>query len=59
MTEKLYLTSIESGYYQSFNATVTEVDNEHITLDRTLFIPSEEVKIGTQVPYLARMAPSQ
>ena len=39
MTEKLYLTSIESGYYQSFNATVTEVDNEHITLDRTLFYP--------------------
>ena len=38
-TELLYLKSIESGYFTDFDATVSAVDEEHITLDRTLFYP--------------------
>jgi misacylated tRNA(Ala) deacylase len=39
MTEKLYLQSIEAGYYQKFNARVTAIDAEHVVLDQTLFYP--------------------
>ena len=39
MTEKLYLQSIEAGYFQNFSATITSVDTEHVVLDRTLFYP--------------------
>lgn len=39
MTEKLYLHSIESGYYQDFNATVTGVEGTKVILDQTLFYP--------------------
>lgn len=39
MTEKLYLHSIESGYYQDFNATVTGVEDTKVILDQTLFYP--------------------
>lgn len=39
MTEKLYLQSIESGYFQDFNATITGVEGTQVILDRTLFYP--------------------
>ena len=39
MTEKLYLQSIEAGYYQHFNASVTAVESDSVVLDRTLFYP--------------------
>jgi misacylated tRNA(Ala) deacylase len=39
MTEKLYLQSIEAGYFQNFSATITRVETEHVVLDRTLFYP--------------------
>ena len=39
MTTKLYLESIEAGYYQHFSAVVTEIHPEHVVLDRTLFYP--------------------
>lgn len=39
MTEKLYLQSIESGYFQDFNATITGVEGAQVILDRTLFYP--------------------
>ena len=39
MTEKLYLESLDAGYYQHFNATVTSVEDNQVTLDRTLFYP--------------------
>ena len=39
MTTKLYLESIEAGYYQHFSAVVTETHQEHVVLDRTLFFP--------------------
>jgi len=39
MTEKLYLQSIEAGYYQEFNARVTAIGAEHVVLDQTLFYP--------------------
>ena len=39
MTTKLYLESIEAGYYQHFSAVVTEIHQEHVVLDRTLFYP--------------------
>lgn len=39
MTEKLYLKSIEAGYYQKFKAHVTAIDAEHVVLDQTLFYP--------------------
>ena len=39
MTEKLYLHSIESGYFQNFNATVTGVEDAQVILDQTLFYP--------------------
>jgi len=38
-TEKLYLESIEAGYHQNFDATVTAVEGQKVTLDRTLFYP--------------------
>jgi len=39
MTTKLYLESIEAGYFQHFSAVVTDVHPEHVVLDRTLFYP--------------------
>ena len=39
MTEKLYLHSIESGYFQNFNAIVTGVEDAQVILDQTLFYP--------------------
>lgn len=39
MTEKLYLQSIKSGYFQDFNATVTGVEDAQVILDQTLFYP--------------------
>jgi misacylated tRNA(Ala) deacylase len=38
-TERLYLNSIESGYSTDFGAIVTAVEDEKISLDRTLFYP--------------------
>ena len=38
-TEQLYLHSIEAGYYTNFGATVTSVETDKVTLDRTLFYP--------------------
>ena len=38
-TEKLYLASIESAYYTTFDATVVAIDENKIILDRTLFYP--------------------
>lgn len=38
-TEQLYLQSIEAGYYTDFNATVTFVEDDKVSLDRTLFYP--------------------
>ena len=38
-TEQLYLHSIEAGYYTNFGATVTSVEADKVTLDRTLFYP--------------------
>lgn len=38
-TEQLYLQSIEAGYYTDFSATVTAVEGEKVSLDRTLFYP--------------------
>ena len=38
-TERLYLQSIKSGYFTEFNATVSSVDGDKISLDRTLFYP--------------------
>ena len=39
MTTKLYLESLEFGYYSAFDATVTEVQGDRCVLDRTLFYP--------------------
>lgn len=39
MTVKLYLESIEAGYFQHFSAIVTETHPNHVMLDRTLFYP--------------------
>jgi len=39
MTEKLYLRSLEDGYFHRFDATVTDVHDEGVVLDRTLFYP--------------------
>ena len=38
-TERLYLKSIDSGYYTDFNAVVTSIDGDQVSLDRTLFYP--------------------
>ena len=38
-TEKLYLASIEAAYFTRFNAKVVAVNDEIISLDRTLFYP--------------------
>ena len=38
-TEKLYLKSIDAGYYQNFNARVVETSDTTVILDRTLFYP--------------------
>ena len=38
-TTKLYLESIDAGYYQTFHATVVGVSETSIFLDRTLFYP--------------------
>lgn len=39
MTEKLYLKTLDAGYYQHFDAVVTAVEGNNIVLDRTLFYP--------------------
>ena len=39
MTEKLYLESIEAGYYRQFDAIITDVIDDKVVLDRTLFYP--------------------
>ena len=39
MTQKLYLESIEAGYYCQFDAIITAVEDEKVVLDRTLFYP--------------------
>lgn len=39
MTQKLYLESIEAGYYRQFDAIITAVEDEKVVLDRTLFYP--------------------
>ena len=39
MTEKLYLETLDSGYYQHFDAVVTSIENNQVVLDRTLFYP--------------------
>ncbi len=55
MTEKLYLRSIESGYNQHFNATVTEVEEHTIVLDQTLFYPlGGWTKLGYRKPNWAK-----
>ena len=41
MTEKLYLETLDSGYYQHFDAVVTSIENNQVVLDRTLFYPLE------------------
>jgi len=38
-TEQLYLKSIEAGYFTDFNATVSSVDGDQVSLNRTLFYP--------------------
>ena len=38
-TEQLYLQSIEAGYYTDFSATVSSVEGDKVSLDRTLFYP--------------------
>ena len=38
-TELLYLKSIKSGYFTDFNAIVSSVEGDQISLDRTLFYP--------------------
>lgn len=38
-TDKLYMESIDSCYLKEFEATVTSVDENSVTLDRTLFYP--------------------
>lgn len=39
MTERLYLKTLEHGYATSFHAKVKHVDDDCVTLDRTLFYP--------------------
>ncbi len=39
MTQKLYLESIDAGYFRRFDATVVDVQGSNIVLDRTLFYP--------------------
>lgn len=39
MTQKLYLDSIEAGYYHQFDAIVMAVEDDKVVLDRTLFYP--------------------
>ena len=38
-TERLYLSSIDAAYEQEFVATVTNIEENKIALDRTLFYP--------------------
>ena len=38
-TERLYLSSIDAAYEKEFVATVTKIDENKITLNRTLFYP--------------------
>ena len=38
-TEKLYLESIEAGYFQKFRAHVVDTTDTSVILDRTLFYP--------------------
>ena len=59
MTEKLYLHSIESGYFQNFNATVTGVEDAQVILDQTLFYRLEVVKTGILVHSEDRMVISK
>ena len=39
MTEKLYLQDIEAAYARQFDATVVDVSENTVVLDRTLFYP--------------------
>ena len=39
MTEKLYLQDIEAAYARQFDATVVNVSENTVVLDRTLFYP--------------------
>tara|TARA_B100000900_G_scaffold109552_2_gene91428 strand:- start:2373 stop:3134 length:762 start_codon:yes stop_codon:yes gene_type:complete len=39
MTEKLYLESIEAGYCRQFDAIITDITDDKVVLDRTLFYP--------------------
>ena len=39
MTRKLYLENLEHGYHHRFDATVTQVSEAGVVLDRTLFYP--------------------
>ena len=38
-TERLYLQSIEAGYFTDFHAEVIRIEEEKVVLDRTLFYP--------------------
>ena len=38
-TERLYLSSIDAAYEKEFTATVTQIQENKISLDRTLFYP--------------------
>ena len=38
-TERLYLSSIDAAYEEEFTATVTKIEENKISLDRTLFYP--------------------
>ena len=38
-TTKLYLESIDAGYYQNFHAKIIAVSETSVVLDRTLFYP--------------------
>jgi misacylated tRNA(Ala) deacylase len=38
-TELLYLKSIKSGYFTDFNANVSSVEKDQVTLNRKLFYP--------------------
>ena len=39
MTEKLYLQDIEAAYARQFDATVVDISENTVVLDRTLFYP--------------------
>ena len=39
MTKKLYLESIEAAYFEEFTAEVTDIEDNKVVLDQTLFYP--------------------